>query len=199
MGYVLSLFSFQQANGKLMGSKGIGRELYEIAGAVDRSRNEVVDRLQLSGKILIQGEAKQLQRFALTVHGNAVLIPAAYTISQQKNIDPNVEAFAVLDRQLVGFMDQIAGGVTPKEFGNERTTAAEVNAFTAREEEKRDAILERFLMQVGKMLSTCQRRAVNPKVDDEDAVEFRKYLLEYMSGRRLELWASVLPCAPLRI
>ena len=59
MSDVLALFSFQQANGKLMGSKGIGRELFEIAAAIDRARNEVVDRLQLSGKILIQGEAKQ--------------------------------------------------------------------------------------------------------------------------------------------
>jgi hypothetical protein len=190
MSYVLSFFSFQQANGKLMGSKGIGRELYELAAAVDRVRNETVDRLQLSGKILIQGDAKQLNRFALSVVGNAVLVPSNYTISQQKNIDPNVEAFAILDRQLVGFMDQIAGGVTPKEFGNERTTASEVNLYAAREEEKRDAILERFLMQVGKMITTCQRRIANPKVDDEDAVEVRKYLLEFMTQEELELIAS---------
>lgn len=190
MSYVLSLFSFQQANGKLMGSKGIGRELYELAAAVDRVRNETVDRLQLSGKILIQGEAKQLNRFALSVVGNAVLVPANYTISQQKNIDPNVEAFAILDRQLVGFMDQIAGGVTPKEFGNERTTASEVNLYAAREEEKRDSILERFLMQVGKMITTIQRRIVNPRVDDEDAKETRDYLLEYMTQEELDLIAS---------
>jgi len=190
MSYVLSLFSFQQANGKLMGSKGIGRELYELAAAVDRVRNETVDRLQLSGKILIQGEAKQLNRFALSVVGNAVLVPANYTISQQKNIDPNVEAFAILDRQLVGFMDQIAGGVTPKEFGNERTTASEVNLYAAREEEKRDSILERFLMQVGKMITTCQRRIANPKVDDEDAKETREYLLNFMTQEELELIAS---------
>jgi len=190
MQYVLTLFSFQQANGKLMGSKGIGRELYEIAAAVDRVRNEAVDRLQLSGKILIQGDAKQLNRFAISVLGNAVLVPANYTISQQKNLDPNVEAFIALDRQLVGYMDQIAGGVTPKEFGNERTTAAEVNLFAAREEEKRDTLIERFLMQVGKMVETCQRRICNPKVDDADAVEARKDLLRYMTEEELKLVAN---------
>ena len=187
---VLALFSFQQANGKLMGSKGIGRELYEISAAVDRARNEVVDRLQLSGKILIQGEAKQLNRFSLAVHGNAVLIPAAYTISQQGRIDPNVEAFALLDRQLVAYMDQIAGGVTPKEFGGERTTASEVNLFAAREEEKRDAILERFLLQVGKMIGTCQRRIADPKIDDPEAREAREYLLNYLSQEELTYLAA---------
>lgn len=190
MSDVLCLFSFQQANGKLMGSKGIGRELYELAAAVDRVRNEVVDRLQLSGKILVQGSAKQLQRFALTVHGNAVLVPADYTISEQKNLNPNVEAFLALDRQLVSYMDQIAGGVTPREFGNERTTASEVNLFAAREEEKRDAILERFLLQVGKLVDTCQRRIVSPNTDDEDAKEAREYLLQYMSPEELEYIAS---------
>lgn len=184
------LFSFQQANGKLMGSKGIGRELYELAGAVDRARNEVVDRLQLSGKIIIQGPSKQLNRFQLSVLGSAVLIPAEYTIVVQGKIEPNVEPFVALDGQLVSFMDQIAGGVTPKEFGNERTTASEVNLYSAREEEKRDAILERFLMQVGKMVDTCQRRIVNPKTDDEDAKAARTYLLNYMSPEELVLLAK---------
>lgn len=184
---VVALFSFQQANGKLMGSKGIGRELYELAGAVDRARNEVVDRLQLSGKIIIQGDTKQLTRFALSVIGAAVLIPSQYSLVTQGKIEPNVDAFVALDQQLVSFMDQIAGGVTPKMFGNERTTASEVNLFAAREEEKRDAILERFLMQVGKMIDTCQRRIVSPKTDDEDAKEARNYLLNYMSAEELVL------------
>jgi hypothetical protein len=122
--------------------------------------------------------------------GNAVLIPANYTISQQKAIDPNVEAFALLDRQLVAYMDQIAGGVTPKEFGGERTTASEVNLFAAREEEKRDAILERFLIQVGKMVGTCQRRIVDTKTDDEEAKSAREYLLNYMTQEELTYLAA---------
>ena len=190
MSDVVALFSFQQANGKLMGSKGIGRELYELAGAVDRARNEVVDRLQLSGKIIIQGDQKQLTRFGLSVIGAAVLIPNQYSLVTQGKIEPNVEAFVALDQQLVSFMDQIAGGVTPKAFGNERTTASEVNLFAAREEEKRDAILERFLMQMGKMVDTCQRRIVSPKTDDEDAIEARKFLLNYMSAEELVMLAK---------
>jgi hypothetical protein len=187
---VLSLFSFQQANGKLMGSKGIGRELYELAAAVDRNRNAVVDRLQLSGKILIQGEARQLNRFALSVVGNAVLIPANYTVAQQGRIEANVDSFLALDAQLVSFMDQIAGGVTPRAFGRERTTASEVNLFASREEEKRDAILERFLTQMGAMVTTCQRRIINPQTDDEDAKDAREYLLQFMSQEELDLIAS---------
>jgi hypothetical protein len=188
---VVSLFSFQQANGKLMGSKGIGRELYELAGAVDRSRNEVVDRLYLSGKILLQGEAKTLSRFNLVVHGNTVLVPSNFSFpTGTQRIEPNVEAFLALDAQLVSFMDQIAGGVTPRVFGRERTTASEVNLFASREEEKRDALLERFLMQLGKLVHTCQRRIVSKTTDSPDAVAAREYLLQYMSEEELEFIAQ---------
>lgn len=191
MRYAVALFSFQQANGKLMGSKGIGRELYELASAVDRSRNESVDRLNLSGKIILQGEAKQLQRFRLAVHGNTVLIPSNVSFpTGQQRIEPNVEAFLALDAQLTGFMDQIAGGVTPRAFGRERTTASEVNLFAAREEEKRDALTERFLMQVGRLIHTCQRRAADPRTDDEDAKQAREYLLQHMSEEELKAVAS---------
>jgi len=188
--HAVALFSFQQANGKLMGSKGVGRELYELAAAVDRNRNAAVDRLHLSGKLLIQGEAKQLNRFAMSVLGNAVLIPANFTIATQSRIEPNIDSFLLLDRQLEAFMDQIAGGVTPKEFTKDRTTASEVNLYAAREEEKRDTILERFLWQMGRMVTTCQRRIIDPDTEDDDAKEAREELLRYMSQEELELIAS---------
>lgn len=190
MSHVVALFSYQQANGKLMGSKGVGRELYELAAAVDRNRNSALDRLSLSGKLLVQGEAKQLNRFAMSVLGSTVLIPANYTLVTQGRIEPNVDAFIALDRQLVGFMDQIAGGVTPKEFTKDRTTASEVNLYAAREEEKRDTLLERFLWQLGKLVTTCQRRIVDPDTEDEDAKDAREELLRYMSQEELELIAA---------
>ena len=55
-----AFFSFQHGNGKLHGSKGIGRELYNMASVLDRSRNEVIDRLQLSGKIILQCDEREI-------------------------------------------------------------------------------------------------------------------------------------------
>jgi len=183
------LFSYQQANGLLMGSKGVGRELYEVAGAVDRARNELVDRLNLSGKVWLQGSAKSLDRIQLSVVGNMVLFPDTVSVQSVK-IDPNVEAFSAMDLQLVQLMDQIAGGVTPKEFKGERVTATAVNVYTAREEERRDDIIERFLLQVGDLVSVIQRRLVSEEMIDPEVAKLRENLLKYMSEEELIELAS---------
>jgi hypothetical protein len=183
------LFSYQQANGLLMGSKGVGRELYEVAGAVDRARNELVDRLNLSGKVWLQGSAKSLDRIQLSVVGNMVLFPDTVSVQSVK-IDPNVEAFSAMDTQLVQLMDQIAGGVTPKEFKGERVTATAVNVYTAREEERRDDIIERFLLQVGDLVSVIQRRLVSEEMIDPEVTKLRENLLKYMSEEELIELAS---------
>ena len=66
---VVSAFTFQHATGSILASKGIGRSLYEIASVVDRSRNEVVDRLQMSGKVLVQGDENALNSLEMQVFG----------------------------------------------------------------------------------------------------------------------------------
>ena len=184
MDQALTFFSYQQANGLLMGSKGIGRELYELAGAVDRARNEAVDRLMLSGKTWIRGTDKALGRLKLSVFGNLVLLPAEFEVVENK-IDAGAEEFASLNIMLTELMDQIAGGVTPRQLQGERVTAAQVNVYTAREEEKRDDITERFLLQVAEVVQVMQRRVVSSETIDKDAKRLREDLLRYMSEEEL--------------
>ncbi len=185
----LAFLSYEQANGLLMGSKGIGREVYELAGIVDRARNETVDRLQMSGKLIISGPSNKLTGFKLTVVGNTVLIPDGFTIHQNK-IESGVKEFMILDDLLVKLLDQIAGGVTPKSFERERVTAKEVDLYASREEEKRDDITTRFVTQLSPALTTMQLRAVSPSVAEEDAKDFREKMLRFMSKEELELIAS---------
>jgi hypothetical protein len=60
---------FKKAMETMHGSKGIGRDIYELAGMIDRTRNEIVDRSILSGKTLIQGDIKNVHRFKMNVVG----------------------------------------------------------------------------------------------------------------------------------
>lgn len=185
----LALLSYEKA-ATLMGSKGIGREIYELSNALDRARNEAVDRLQLSGKIIVQGPANQIARFKLTVVGNVVLIPEGFTISQNR-VEASVDEFLALENKLTQLLDQIAGGVTPKEFDRERVTTAEVNAYLSREEEKRDEITARFVTQFASgVITGMQRRIVSKKVRDEDAKRLREELLQIMSEEELEMLAD---------
>lgn len=182
-------FSFQQGNGTMHGSKGIGREIYAIAGILDRSRNDVVDRLQLAGKVIIQGEQKNLPLFKMSLVGNAILIDKAYEVVQHR-IDGNVEPFLALDNYMSGILDQIAGVASPKQLEGERVTAAQVNVVASREEEQRDIIADRFLSQFSDMMSTLQRRACAADVSEDDASEMQKRLLKIMSREELDMISS---------
>jgi hypothetical protein len=180
----IALMSYEQCD-TLMGSKGIGREVYELAGILDRARNEAVDRLQMSGKIIVQGPENKLQRFKLTVIGNVALIPDGFQLQQTK-IEAGTTEFLALEQQLVQLLDQIAGGVTPRQFGGERVTKAEVELFAAREEEKRDDITTRAITQAAGFITTMQRRAFSADVLEADARAVREKLLQYMSVEELD-------------
>jgi hypothetical protein len=184
-----SFYSFQHGNGKIHGSKGIGRELYAMAGVLDRARNEVVDRLQLSGKLVLQCDEKDIKRFRMSVVGNAILIAQGYKIDSQK-IDGNIDSFFKLDQFLTDLLDTIAGSTSPKVFEGERVTKAAVELYASREEERRDAIIERFLTQFARMMSTIQRRLCNPDASDDDAKEMQSRLLKVMTPEELSYLAN---------
>jgi len=185
-----ALFSYEQSNGKLMGSKGVGREIYEISGALDRARNEAVDRLQMAGKIIVQGPEAMIDRFKLTSIGNVAVIPEGFTISQAK-IEPATAEFMQLDQLLTGLLDQIAGSVSPKQLPGERVTAAQVNLFAEREEEKRDDRDTRFIMQLASVIWTISRRAYGGDCQDADAKDSRAKLLFFMSEEELKALLEV--------
>jgi hypothetical protein len=181
----MSFFAFQKGNGTMHGSKGIGRDLYELAGMIDRTRNEVVDRSILSGKILVQGDVKRLHTFKMNVIGCMALIPRDWDLREQK-IDGDIEPFLKLDAYLALLADQLIGNTSPRQFGGERTTKAEVDLFAAREEETKDVRITRFLEQFVAMVRTMQKRICDPDTLEEDAKAAQKELLEHMTRAEIE-------------
>ena len=182
----MSLFSYEQAQ-TLMGSKGIGREVYEMANVLDRARNETVDRLQLSGKVWLTADENKISRVKLTVVGNVVVVPRGYEPLQNVKVDAGVQEFLALNDLMTQLLDQIAGGVSPRPYRDaERVTKAEVDLLASREEEKRDDITSRFLSQLGAMITTIQRRAFSGQTDDKDAKAAREKLLGFMSEEELK-------------
>lgn len=184
-----SFFSFEQANGKLHGSKGIGREIYSMAAMLDRARNEVVDRLNLAGKIIIQCGDKAAKKFKASIVGPALLIGQEYNIAERK-IDGAVEPFLELDQFLTGLLDQMAGATTPKFFEGERVTKAQVDLYAAREEESKDNIIGRFLTQLARMMKTVSVRLCDPNTVEDDAKAMQKRLLQVMTREELNELAS---------
>jgi hypothetical protein len=185
MAHAVCFFSFEQANGKLHGSKGIGREIYSMAAMLDRARNEVVDRLNLAGKLVIQCDDKAVRKFKASIVGPALLIGHGYEISETK-IDGGVESFLELDQFLTGLLDQMAGATTPKFFEGERVTKAQVELYASREEESKDNIIGRFLTQFARMMQTITRRLCDSQTADEDALKMQDRLLQVMTREELD-------------
>lgn len=184
-----NFFSFQHGNGKMHGSKGIGREIYNMAGVIDRARNEVVDRLQLAGKLVIQGDPKSLNRFKMHVVGNTILIGKQYEISERK-IESNVEEFSILDQYLSSLLDGMVGNVSPKQLEGDRVTKAQVDLFAAREEEAKDTKVGRFISQFSSFVSVMQKKMCNPHVAEDDAKEMQKRLLKVVTKDELKQLAE---------
>jgi hypothetical protein len=172
-----SFYAFQKGNSTMHGSKGVGREIYELAGIIDRSRNEVVDRLMLSGKMILQTEAKNVKRFRMSVVGNAILIDRGFTIAKQ-TVDGNVEPFIQLDSYLGLLVDQLIGSVSPRQLQGERVTKAQVDLFAQREEEAKDTKITRFIEQFVNTVDTMQKRILDPDTADDDAKKLQKELKE---------------------
>lgn len=183
-------FTFQKGNGTLYGSKGIGRDIYEMAGMVDRVRNESVDRLIMSGKTLVQGDIKRLHTFKMSVLGSTVIIPNGWQVLNQK-IEGDVEPFLKLDSYFSGLVDQLIGAVSPpKAEGEAFRSPAAWNLLASREEEGRDIRISRFLEQFTNLIGTMQKRICNPETNEDDAKEAQKDLLEVMSKEELDELAN---------
>lgn len=188
-----AFFTFQHGNGRIHGSKGIGRELYNLAVVIDRSRNEMLDRLQLSGKVVLRCDEREIKRFRMSVMGNAILIGNNFTVENTK-IDSNAEAFFDIDKFLTNLLNEIAGNVSASPTDNirdaERVTGEEVNLVAQRESESRDILIERFLEQFADFMTTIQKRLCNAEAIDQDAKDMQARLLKIMSREELDYLAS---------
>lgn len=185
-----SFFSFQKGNDTMHGSKGVGRDIYELAGMIDRTRNEIVDRVIISGKQMFQGDIKMIHRFKMSVVGSAIIVPTGWTPLQQK-IEGNVEDFIKLDGFFTMLVDQLIGSTSPPRIEGEafRSPAA-VNLYAEREEEQRDVRISRFLEQFVGFISTMQKRLCDPDTIEEDAKALQEEMLKHMSREELNELAN---------
>ncbi len=184
----LSFFSYQKGNGTMAGSKGVGRDIYELAGMIDRTRNEIVDRSILSGKTFVQGDIKRIHTFKMSIVGAMAIVPSGWNFLEQK-IDGNIEPFLKLDAYFSMLVDGLIGNTSPPSIatsGEAFRSPAAWNLMAAREEEGKDFRIARFLEQFTDMVQTMQRRICDSETVDDDAKAAQAKLLELMTREELD-------------
>jgi hypothetical protein len=183
-----SFFSFQKGNGTLHGSKGVGRDIYEMAGMIDRTRNEVVDRLIMSGKMVVQGDVKRIHTFKMSVVGSTVIFPTGWDILERR-LDGNVDGFLKLDVYFNQLVDTLIGSTSVPQMegaGEAMRSPAAWNLLAQRQEEGRDVRITRFMEQFVQMVGTMQKRICDPQTIDDDAKEAQRELLEFMTKEEIK-------------
>ncbi len=184
----LAFFAYERGNGTLHGSKGIGRSIYELAGMLDRTRNEIVDRSILSGKTIVQGDIKRLHTFKMSIVGATCIIPNGWDVLERK-IDGSIEPFLRLDAYFNSIIDGLVGNLSTPALGGQgeafRSPAA-WNLLAQREEEGKDFRIARFMEQLVRLVQTMQRRICSKDTIDDDAKEVQERLLEIMTREELD-------------
>src|SRR5712664_100858 len=187
----LAFFAYQKGNGTMHGSKGVGRDIYELAGMIDRTRNEIVDRSILSGKQMVQGDVKRIHQFKMSIVGATVIVPSGWDFLQHK-IDGNIEPFLKLDAYFSQLVDQLIGNTSPPttQSGEGMRSPAAWNLLASREEEGKDVKINRFLEQFVEMVGTMQRRICDVDTSDKDAKEAQRQLLLSMTRDEIDELAN---------
>ena len=159
---VLTLFSFQAGNGRLFGSKGIGRLLYNISLALEKTRMSFIDAMWISGLLVGQAEEAIIGRLQPHVRSPFLIIPEGFSLlMQQFRVDIN--NWLGLDQKLSTTAELIAGAFLPdrpqiSNNGAVMQTATQSAIDVSKEEEVKAGMMNRWWTQFTKGIGSMQRR-----------------------------------------
>lgn len=164
MSDILSIFTVEVGNGKVHGSKGIGRILYNTHVAIEQARNLIADNLYLSGLLLLKAKSRNAPAIAVKVAHPFAVVNEEYDVIDQK-FQANVDAFFQLDRHMQQIAEIQAGAFIPSvvtdKTGKARS-ASEINFIASVEQEIKEGVITRFFRQFQGMISVIQRRICTP-------------------------------------
>lgn len=164
MSEALSILTLQTGNGKLHGSKGAGRIIYNTSIAAENARNLIADNLYLSGLLVLTCEDKNISKPQITVTHPFCIIPKGFAVSKD-GFKADADAFFALDRHLTSLAEAQIGVFMPGQIldqSGEKRTASEINYTASIESQIRDALLTRFWGQFADIISNIQRRICSP-------------------------------------
>src|SRR5258707_12700422 len=181
MADVITLFSFKAGNCRLFGSKGIGRLLYNVSLALEKTRMAFVDAMWISGMLVGQAEESIIGRLQPHIRSPFLIIPEGFTLMMQQ-FKVDVNNWLGLDQKLSNTAEIIAGAFLPDQQqisnnGQMIQTATKESIDVVKEEEVKEGMMNRWWIQFTKGVSSIQRRIYN-KTNLRAAMEQRKARLK---------------------
>jgi hypothetical protein len=155
----LAIFTVEIGNGKIHGSKGAGRILYNTHVVAEQARNIVQDNLYLSGTLTLKKKSETDEPAIRIMHPMAI-VDANYEV-ESTGFQVNTEAFFALDRHMQSIAEMQVGVFMPAQMLNEeggKRSAAEVKYVASIEQQIRDGLLARHAAQFFKLIHMIQKR-----------------------------------------
>lgn len=176
---VITLFTFEPGNGIIHGSKGMGRKLYNVSLALDKLRNTFLDNVYLSGLLMGTRDSSKIAAMQPVVRSPFMEMPDGFILADVPQMTVNMQAFEYAGNQLQALLDQVAGTFMPDQYSASTgshitdTTATEASLDAAREDEIKQAGLNRFGYQTHQCVQAVQRRMCS-KENIQAAIEYKQ-------------------------
>ena len=153
--------TFEVGNGRIHGSKGLGRILYNMHVTIERTRMAAIDQTYLGGLMTVQRDSTKKQPLEVEIVPPLLMIDTEAKISETQ-ISSNVEPYFLLDGRIEDIAQQSAGAYIPQKIddsqaGKERT-ATEANIDAGREQQVRQFVVAHFYDQFPAVMDSIQRR-----------------------------------------
>ena len=178
----LTLFTFQSGNGKLYGSKGLGRLLTNLHIAIERGRCLGADQMYLSGLIIFKTDKKDAASLQARVRHPFVFVSKDMEVITEQ-IQFNVQAFEMMDAKLTQLAESIAGAFIPPNLNQEgANTKIEAAQNAERELAVKEGVLGRFFDHLADLIGAMQRKIYSPINLREGKRAFDKKIERQQSG-----------------
>lgn len=178
----LRLMTIEVGNGKLHGSKGVGRQLYNLHVAVDQMRNLMADNLHLSGLVLLRGTQKANKKASVTVNHPLCILDENFEVVTT-NFQANSESFMAYDKHVNLLAEILVGAYMPGQTLNDqgKQSAAATHYLASIEAVIRDGTLNRFWSQFMGVIHMIQKRMFLSEVIE---LAYKIYSAETATGAR---------------
>jgi len=177
---VVMLYALKPAS-TLYSSKGLARDLGNVAMATERLRNKAADNMYLGSLVWMHAE-EGMVAVQLKVMDTCAVIGSRARV-QADALPDKSESFDRGDERMSRYAQQKAGTYIvskPSQYNVQggKKTAHEVERDWQKEQQDKAAWLKRFFGQFGDEVSMIARKVGTPDTRDEEAKKFQKDLEE---------------------
>jgi len=170
---LMAIFSFEEGNGCIHSSKGLGRKLAALATVKELFRCGIVDNARISGMMVIGVDGANKTKFAPTMMAPFILVDKSVDLKSAQQFQVSAQGYQIVDTLIDSWAEQAVGAYLAAQItdkGRTERTATEASIDARRENEAADIMIRRCLDQDANRIQMQQARVCS----DENLTEARR-------------------------